>query len=265
MGPFTSLVVEDRSGIISITLNRPDRRNAFDRGMVNELCDAFTKLGGDQTVRVVILAGAGPAFCGGADLRWMAPDRPVSQAEAREDAARLVRMYRAIDECPCPVIGRIHGSAFGGGVGLVAVCDVAVAAHDTVFALSEVRLGLIPAVIAPFLLRKSGESFVRRYALTGETFTAAVANQYGLVHEVTEPDQLRIRTDELAGVVLRVAPQAVRETKSLLRRLRTCANDEVWEVCAAANATARLSGEAREGLQAFFNKRSPAWSRKEDT
>ncbi|MBI5855138.1 MAG: enoyl-CoA hydratase/isomerase family protein [Nitrospirae bacterium] len=264
MGPFSSIVVEARNGIVSIALNRPDRRNAFDHRMVTELCDAFTKLGGDQTLRAVILSGAGSAFCGGADLRWMSPDQPVSQVEAREDAERLVRMYRAIDECPCPVIGRIHGSAFGGGVGLVAVCDVAVAAQDTVFALSEVRLGLVPAVIAPFLLRKSGESFVRRYALTGESFTASIANQYGLVHDVIEPKALQVRIDELADATLRVAPQAARETKALLRRLLTRADDDGWEACAIASATARLSSEAREGLQAFFSKRSPAWSREGD-
>ena len=264
MGPFSSIVVEARHGLVSIVLNRPDRRNAFDRRMATELCEAFTTLAGDQAVRTVILSGAGSAFCGGADLRWMSPDQPVSQGEAREDAERLVRMYRAIDECPCPVIGRIHGAAFGGGVGLVAVCDVAVAARDTVFALSEVRLGLIPAVIAPLLLRKSGESFVRRYALTGESFPASVANQYGLVHDVVEPDKLQGRIDELADAALRVAPQAARETKALLHRLLTRADGDGWDACAAANAAARLSSEAREGLQAFFNKRAPAWSREDD-
>ena len=264
MGPFTSIIVEARNGIVSVALNRPDRRNAFDHRMVTELCDAFTKLGGDETVRAVTLSGAGPAFCGGADLRWLAPDRPVTQAEAREDAERLVRMYRAIDECPCPVIGRIHGSAFGGGVGLVAVCDVAVAADDVVFGLSEVRLGLIPAAIAPFLLRKAGESFLRRYALTGESFSSSVALRYGLVHDVIEPDQLQLRIDELADATLRAAPQATRETKALLHRLRGRGDGEGWDACAQANAEARLSSEAREGLQAFFNKRSPAWSQRTD-
>lgn len=259
MSPFTSIIVESRNGVASVALNRPERRNAFDQRMVSELCEAFAKLGDDQTVRAVVLSGAGLAFCGGADLRWMMPDRPVSPTEAREDAERLVRMYRAIDECPCPVIGRLHGSVFGGGVGLAAVCDVAVAARDAVFAISEVRLGLIPAVIAPFLLRKSGESFVRRYALTGESFSALVANHYGLVHDVVDPDRLQARVDELAGAVLRVAPRAARETKSLLRRLS--ARDDAWETCSAANAAARLSQEAREGLNAFFDKRPPAWSR----
>jgi methylglutaconyl-CoA hydratase len=260
MPRFSTLLVESSRGIAHVTLNRPERRNAFDALMADELHEAFEELGGDPSVRGVVLAGAGPAFCAGADLRWMSPDSPVSEARAREDAERLIRMYRAIDECPCPVIGRIHGSAFGGGVGLLAVCDIVVAADDTVFALSEIKLGLVPAVIAPFLLRKAGESFVRRYCLTGEVFSAAAAKQFNLVHDVVAKDGLAKRIDELIEAVLQLAPSASQHTKALFRRILRLPDADRWTVCAQANAETRLSAEAREGLRAFLEKRAPAWA-----
>ncbi len=260
MPRFSTLLVESSRGIAHVTLNRPERRNAFDALMADELHEAFEELGGDPSVRGVVLAGAGPAFCAGADLRWMSPDSPVSEARAREDAERLIRMYRAIDECPCPVIGRIHGSAFGGGVGLLAVCDIVVAADDTVFALSEIKLGLVPAVIAPFLLRKAGESFVRRYCLTGEVFSAAAAKQFNLVHDVVAKDGLAKRIGELIEAVLQLAPSASQHTKALFRRILRLPDADRWTVCAQANAETRLSAEAREGLRAFLEKRAPAWA-----
>ncbi len=260
MSRFHTLLVESSRAIARITLNRPERRNAFDALMADELREAFEELGGDSSVRGAVLAGAGPAFCAGADLRWMSPDSPVSETQAREDADRLIRMYRAIDECPCPVIGRVHGSAFGGGVGLAAVCDIVVAADDTVFALSEVKLGLVPAVIAPFLLRKAGESFVRCYCLTGEPFSASVAKQFNLVHDVVEKDGLEKRIDELIEAVLQLAPSASQHTKALFRRILRLPEADRWTVCAQANAEARVSAEAREGLRAFVEKRAPAWA-----
>ncbi|GIW54106.1 MAG: enoyl-CoA hydratase [Nitrospiraceae bacterium] len=260
MPRFSTLLVESSRGIAHVTLNRPERRNAFDALMADELHEAFEELGGDPSVRGVVLAGAGPAFCAGADLRWMSPDSPVSEARAREDAERLIRMYRAIDECPCPVIGRIHGSAFGGGVGLLAVCDIVVAADDAVFALSEIKLGLVPAVIAPFLLRKAGESFVRRYCLTGEVFSAAAAKQFNLVHDVVAKDGLAKRIDELIEAVLQLAPSASQHAKALFRRILRLPDADRWTVCAQANTEARLSAEAREGLRAFLEKRAPAWA-----
>jgi methylglutaconyl-CoA hydratase len=190
----------------------------------------------------------------------MGSDGPVSVSQAQKDAEELMKMFRAIDECPCPVIGRIHGAAFGGGVGLIAVCDIAVAVEDVTFAFSEVRLGLVPAVIAPFLLRKSGESFLRRFCLSGEPFSASVAKQVNLVHDVVERDKLDRRVDELAGMVLRLAPQAARDTKVLLRRLLTLSGDERWRACIEANSHARLSAEAQEGLRAFLERRSPIWA-----
>ena len=261
MNESAAVGVESRGAVARVTLNRPDRRNSFNGSMVGELCETFEALGCDPAVRVVVLGGAGAVFCAGADLRWMGSAGAVSPQQARGDAERLIRMYRAIDECPCPVIGRVHGSAFGGGVGLLAACDIVVAADDTVFALSEARLGLVPAVIAPFVLRKAGESFMRRYALTAETFSTSVARQFNLVHDVVERDGLDKRIDELIEAVLQLAPQALRHTKALLRRILQSPDSEGWPLCAEANAEARLSEEAREGLQAFLTKRAPPWAR----
>lgn len=254
-----AILVESNNGAARVTLNRPDRRNAFDAGMVDELCRTFDELGQNPSVRVIVLAGIGAAFCAGADLNWMGADGARAASQARRDAEQLVKMFRAIDECPCPVIGRIQGAVFGGGVGMVAACDIAVAVEDATFALSEVKLGLVPAVIAPFLLRKTGESFLRRFCLTGEPFSASAARHYNLIHDVVERDQLDSRVDELVHMVLRLAPQAARDTKALFRRLLTRSDTERWKACVEANAHARLSAEAQEGLRAFLEKRAPVW------
>ncbi len=260
MKPFSSILVESRHGVARVTLNRPERRNAFDAGMARELCEAFETLGLDHSVRCILLTGAGSAFCAGADIGWMKPDRELSAQQARTDADQLIKMYRAIDECPCPVVARVHGPAFGGGVGLVAACDVAVANEAATFALSEARLGLVPAVIAPFLLRKTGESFVRRFTLTGEPFSAPVARHHNLVHDLVPRDRLDSRVAELADAVTSLAPLAARRTKALLRRLSSRFDAEPWSECVEANAQARLSAEAQEGLLAFLEKRPPAWT-----
>lgn len=260
MKESVAILVESNEGLARVTLNRPHRRNAFDAPMVGELREAFEELGRDPSVRAIVLAGTGSVFCSGADINWIGSDGAVSVSDSQKDAEQLMKMFRAIDECPCPVIGRIHGAAFGGGVGLIAVCDIAVAVEDVTFALSEVRLGLVPAVIAPFLLRKTGESFLRRFSLTGESFSAAAAKHSNLVHDVVEREKLDSRVDELVGMVLRLAPQAARDTKVLLRRLLTLSDDERWRACAEANAHARLSAEAQEGLRAFLERRSPVWT-----
>ena len=255
-----SILVESHKGLARVTLNRSDRRNAFDAGMVEGLREAFEALGQDPSVRAILLTGSGSVFCAGADLRWMGSDRTVSAPEAQQDAERLLRMFRTIDECPCPVIGRIRGAAYGGGIGLIAVCDIVVAAADTMFAFSEVRLGLVPAVIAPFVLRKTGDSFMRRFCLTGEPFPASTAKEAALVHDVVELAVLDCRVDELAELVMHLAPLAVRDTKALFRRLHHLSDDERWKACVESNIQARLSAEAQEGLRAFRERRAPTWA-----
>ena len=260
-----SIVVESEKGLARVTLNRPERRNAFDASMVEEIRQAFHTLGQDRSLRVIVLAGAGETFCAGADLRWMGPDRTVSELEARQDAELLLAMFRTIDECPCPVIARIHGAAFGGGVGLTAVSDIAVAAADSTFAFSEVRLGFVAGVISPFILRKAGESFARRFCLTGEPFSAATAREAGLIHEMVEPAGLDAHVSALTEQIARAAPQAARDTKALLRRLSHISPEEAWDVCVNANVQARLSKEAQEGFRAFRERRAPVWPRSGDS
>jgi len=259
MKTLPSVLVESTQAVAHVTLNRPDRRNAYDGRLMAELRIAFEQIEKATSIRVVVLTGAGAAFCAGADLQWMRPLSPVSDAQARADAEQLSVMYRAIDECPCPVIGRVNGSAFGGGVGLLAVCDIVVAADHATFALSETRWGLVPAVISPFLLRKAGESFMRRYCLTGEVFSASVAKQFNLIHEVVVKDRLDTRVSELIEAVLQVAPLAAKDTKVLLRKLLSLEESDRRPVSVEANAQARLSVEASEGIRAFVDKRAPAW------
>ncbi|MDF0652072.1 MAG: enoyl-CoA hydratase [Nitrospira sp. LK265] len=255
----TSILVELHEGGARVTLNRPDRRNAFNARMVAEVCEAFKTLGQDHSVRVIVLTGSGPTFCAGADLGWMGTDRIVSASEAQQDAERLLAMFRTIDACPCPVIGRVQGAAYGGGIGLIAACDITVAAASATFAFSEVRLGLVPAVIAPFVLTKTGESFVRRFCLTGESFSAGTAQAAGLIHDVVEPVALDAHVASLVEQINRLAPQAVRDTKELFQRLHHLSQDERWKACIEGNVQARLSSEAQEGLRAFRERRTPDW------
>ena len=260
MRRFVTLVVESQGAMAKITLNRPDRRNAFDSVMVAELGQVFETLEQDPTLRGVVLAAAGSVFCAGADIRWMQEHSPVSESRAKEDAHQLTRMIRAVDECPCPVIARVQGPAFGGGLGLLAACDIVVAAEDATFALSETRLGLVPAVIAPLLLRKAGDSFLRRYGLSGETFDAATARRFLLVHDIVPPQGLDERIAELSDAIMRLAPRAVRDSKALFRRMPALTDDDCWSLGAEVNARARSGSEAAEGLLAFMDKRLPSWA-----
>ncbi|BCA53348.1 putative Enoyl-CoA hydratase [Nitrospira sp. KM1] len=260
MAEQAPILVESSKGLTRVTLNRPDRRNAFDSKMIHALLETFDALGRDSSVRVIILEGSGSTFCAGMDLQWFGADRSISVTEAQRDAERLLGLFRCIDECPCPVIGRIHGSTYGGGIGLIAVCDIAVADTAATFVFSEVRLGLVPAVIAPFVIRKTGESFVRRFCLTGEPCSAATAREFGLIHDVVEPAALHDRITALAEMIMPLAPAAVRDTKALVRRLRSMSDEEKWKAAVAANVSARLSSEAREGLLAFSERRTPVWN-----
>ncbi|MBA5871316.1 MAG: enoyl-CoA hydratase/isomerase family protein [Nitrospira sp. CR2.1] len=260
MRRFATLMVESQGAMAKITLNRPQRRNAFDSLMVAELGQAFETLAQEPALRVVVLAAAGPVFCAGADIHWMQAESPVSEARARDDAQQLTRTIRTVDECPCPVIARVQGPAFGGGLGLLAACDMVVATEDATFALSETKLGLVPAIIAPFLLRKAGESFLRRYGLSGETFDAATARRFLLVHDIVPRHGLDVRIAELADAILRLAPRAVRESKDLFRRMSSLSDHDCRSLGVEVNASARREPEAAEGLSAFTDKRLPSWA-----
>jgi len=244
---MAGLRVERDGHVLWITLAKPERRNAFDSELIRELTDAFAAVGDE---RAVVLAGDGASFCAGADVEWQRSSISLSYDENVEDALRLYRMCEAIDSCPSPVVARVHGYALGGGSGLVACADVAIAAPDATFGFSEVKLGIIPAVISPFVLPKIG-GHARRYFLTGERFDAETALRIGLVHELA--DDLDSAVDRVVGEVLTGGPEAVREAKRLIRR-RPDAQD-------AAETAARLrsGAEGQEGLRAFLEKRTPTW------
>jgi methylglutaconyl-CoA hydratase len=243
------LRVDREADVLHITLARPERRNAFDAELIAELREAFSGVG---DARVVLLAGEGESFCAGADVEWQRASIDLSEQENVEDALRLYRMLLAVDSCPAPVVARVQGYALGGGSGLVACADVVIAAPDATFGFTEVRLGIIPAVISPFVVAKIGTGAARRYFLTGERFDAETALRIGLVHEVA-PD-LDDAVARVAGEVLKSGPEATRAAKRLARE----APGEGEELARIA-AGLRAGAEGQEGLRAFLEKRTPAW------
>lgn len=245
---MANLQVERDGPILRVTLARPDRRNAFDADLIRELAEAFVDVG---RVRAVVLAGEGASFSAGADVDWMRSSVDLSTEENVADANALRRMLEAIDGCPAPVVARVQGHALGGGAGLVAASDIAIAARDAVFAFSEVKLGIIPAVISPFALTKIGAGAARRYFLTGERFDAETALRIGLVHEVA--DDLDGAVERVVGELLTAGPQAVRWAKRLVRERPDGPETARWI------AERRASDEGQEGLRAFLDKRKPRW------
>jgi methylglutaconyl-CoA hydratase len=244
----TALRIERDGELLRVAMARPERRNAFDAALIGELTDAFADVG---DARAVLLSGDGPSFSAGADVEWMRSSVSLSYDENVADALRLRAMLDALDGCPAPVVARVQGHALGGGVGLVACCDVVVAEPSAQFAFSEVKLGIVPAVISPFALAKIGPSAARRYFVTGERFDAATALRIGLVHEVdAELDRAVAR---IVNDLLGAGPAATRTAKDLARAPLSA--DET----ARTIAEHRTSGEGQEGLQAFLEKRRAAW------
>jgi methylglutaconyl-CoA hydratase len=241
------LKIEREREVLRVTLARPERRNAFDAELIAELTEAFADVG---DARAVVLAGEGQSFCAGADVDWQRSAVDLSYAENVEDALRLYRMCETIDHCPAPVVARVHGYALGGGSGLVACADVAIAAPDAVFGFSEVKLGIIPAVISPFVLPKIG-AHARRYFLTGERFDAETALRIGLVEEVAA--DLDTAVDRVVSELLASGPEAVREAKRLIRERP--AGEETAQIAARL----RAGDEGQNGLRAFLAKRDPEW------
>jgi methylglutaconyl-CoA hydratase len=246
---MSALRIERDDDILRITLARPDSRNAFDALLIEELADAFVDVG---KARAVVLAGEGASFCAGADIEWMRRSADLSQEENVADANALRRMLETVDGCPAPVVAVVHGHALGGGAGLVAVSDIAVAHERTVFAFSEVKLGITPAVISPFALRKIGESAARRYFVTGERFDAAVALRIGLVHEVTSDPAGAL--DRVLTELRTAGPRAARHAKRLV--LDRPDGPET----ARRIAERRTSEEGQAGLRAFLARERPPWA-----
>jgi methylglutaconyl-CoA hydratase len=247
----SALRVERDGEVLRVILARPQQMNAFDAALIAELTTAFADVG---DARAVLLSGEGPSFCAGADVEWQRASIDLSYDENVEDALRLYRMLEAIDGCPAPVVVRVQGYALGGGSGLVACADIAVAADDATFGFSEVKLGIIPAVISPFVLLRIGSGAARRYFLTGERFGAAAAMRIGLVHEVVPPDQLDDEVGHILGELGTAGPQAAREAKQLVRR------GPRDEETAKIAARLRAGEEGQAGLRAFLERRRPTWT-----
>jgi methylglutaconyl-CoA hydratase len=245
--------------VATVTLARPDSHNALNAALIGELTRCFEEISDDERVRVVVLAGEGRSFCAGADIRYMRETVAFSYEENLEDARRLAMMYWTIDECPKPLVARVQGVAMGGGAGLVAAADVAVADSEAWFAFSEVRLGIAPATISPFVVRKVGASHARALFVTGERFDAERAREIGLVHEVVPRDGLDEAVDEKVGELLQGGPVAQATMKALLRRLETTEPMEAPGLTARVISELRTGEEGQEGLAAFIKKREPRW------
>ena len=259
-GRYRTLDVDVREAVALVTLARPEVHNTFDETMIAELTRALHALDVDETVRAVVLLGDGRSFCAGADLNWMKRMAAYGQAENLADATALAQMLQTLYRLSKPTIARVHGSVFGGGVGLVACCDIAFAAQDAMFSLSEAKLGLIPATIGPYVVEAIGARHARRYFLSAERFTAAEAFRIGLVHELYPLAELDGRINELLGALLAAGPRAQNEAKALIRAIGERPIDgEVIADTASRIARVRGSTEGREGIAAFLEKRTPAW------
>src|SRR5438067_2433737 len=261
---FIHLLSSRHGPVEYLTLNRPDVRNAFNEAMITELAewaDAILESATRHEVRVVVLAGAGKAFCAGADVTWMSKSVHYTEEENLRDATAMSRMFGALNELPVPLVGRIHGAALGGGAGLAAVCDIVVAEEQALFGFTEVKLGIIPAVISPFVLAKVGRSAARELFLTGARFPAARAHEIGLVHRVVAAHELDNAVSTCVHELLTAGPEAVGAAKALIRSVAGRATADVMPITTAAIAQRRVSPEGQEGLRAFLEKRKPQWAR----
>jgi methylglutaconyl-CoA hydratase len=251
------LSVERRGAVLHVRLNRPDVRNALNGELIGALHARVSAVG--DGVRVLVLSGDGPVFCAGADLHWMRGAAGWTREQHRRDAERLFDMLHALDTCAVPTLARVHGAALGGGMGLLAACDVVVAAEATQLGFTEAKLGLLPAVIAPFCIAKIGASHARALFATGERFDAARGREIGLIHRVVSDDQLDAAVDAVVNELLTSAPTAIAAARELVRGVAGQSPDAVRDFVADLNAARRTSDEGREGMSAFLEKRRPSW------
>ncbi len=257
---MSTLDIQIQGPVARVYLNRPEVRNAFNDGVIGELTATFTRLGEDASLRAIVLGGHGKAFCAGADLNWMRAMAGYSWEQNRADAQALADMLWTLYSCPLPVVGRIHGDCYAGGMGLAAVCDVLVAADGVQFCLSEARLGLLPATIGPYVVKALGEQASRRYFATAERFDAKRARELGFVHECVPAEQLDATVDGLAAALVANGPAAVKACKRLVQDLAGREpTPELRAETARRIADIRASDEGREGVQSFLGKRDPGW------
>ena len=258
---YKRLLIDNRDGVAYVTLNRPDVLNAMDELALDEISAAFKALAKDPSVRAAVISGAGKDFCAGADIGWMRRASEYGKAQNVKDATRLIHMCRAVDEAPFAVIARVHGNCFGGALGVVGACDIVIAEEKARFRFSEVRLGLIPAVVSTFVLPKIGISQARRLFLTAENFDAQTARAVGLVHAVAPLEQLDQAVGKVVDQVLKNGPVAVKQAKAYIQRLEGMTRAKRLSHSVQELARVRSSPEAKEGLSAFLEKREPAWTK----
>lgn len=256
---MASLLTERDGPVFHVRLNRPDVRNAFDEEVIASLTAAAREAGSNSEIRAMVLSGTGKAFCAGADLAWMTKAIAYTREENRRDAEDLARMMETLDTLPVPLIGRVHGAALGGGAGLVAVCDIAIAADDATFGFTEVKLGIIPAVISPYVLQKIGPSAARELFLTGSRFSAKRARRMGLIHKIVPESDLDSAVDECVQEVLSSAPGAIAAAKALIKDVAHRPSADVIGLTTTRIAEQRVSAEGQEGMRAFLQKRKPNW------
>jgi methylglutaconyl-CoA hydratase len=258
---FETILVDVADSVARVTLHRPNVRNAFNEVMIRELRQVFAQLKDDPAVRAVVLTGEGTAFCAGADLHWMRQVLTFSFEQNLQDSLELAHLFREIYELPKPVVGRINGAAIGGGSGLVAVCDIAIASDQAVFSFSEVKIGLVPACISPYVLKRVGERYTREYFMTGERLDAARALHCGLVNRVASAFELDAAVDSLLRSLCSSGPQALATCKRMLREVSDMTLDQAGPATAEAIARMRMSDEGQEGMSAFLERRKPIWLR----
>ncbi len=256
---FETLAVDRDGAVLRVKLNRPDVRNAFNGAVVDELQTAFRIASDDEQARVVVLSGEGKSFSAGADLSWMKEQATLDAAANESGAAHMANMFLSIARCAKPVVARIHGHALGGGSGLTASADIAIATEDTMFGLTEVKLGIVPAVISPFVMQKIGAGRARRLFLTGERFDGREAERIGLVSEAVPADQLDARIDAVVADLLSSGPCAVASAKELIRAVEPLSLEDAIPVTSKWIADLRATPEANEGMSAFLDKRKPDW------
>jgi len=257
---YDTLLLTVADKVATVTLNRPDLRNAFNEGAITELARVFDELGRNDAVRAIVLAANGPSFCAGADLSWMKKMAGYSHDENHADAMRLAEMLRTIYLCPKPTVARVQGDCYAGGMGLVAACDIVVASETAGFCLSEVKLGLIPATISPYVIKAMGEQAARRYFLTAERFDAAEAQRIGVAHAVVAPEALDATVAGIVKALVNNSPHAVRQAKTLVREIVGQPVDDALLLDTAGRIAAiRASTEGREGVASFLEKRKPTW------
>lgn len=259
-----SLVKESQGAVLRLRLNRPQLHNAFDAGLITALTGALASAAVDQDVRIVVLEGAGASFSAGADLNWMRGMAAASEMENREDALALARLMRTLDELTKPTVARVHGAAFGGGVGLIACCDIAIGVPGAKFGLTESKLGLLPAVISPYVIAAIGSRQARRWFASAEIFDAAEAHRMGLLHQVVAEEALDSAVQRQIDLLLKAGPLASASAKTLVRETASQHDRDTLDAAnAALIARLRVSPEGQEGLAAFLEKRPPAWVPKE--